>query len=306
MSGPKRPVLRFAPSPNGELHLGHAYSALVNQALARKLDGSLLLRIEDIDTQRCTPALEKQMLEDLEWIGLEWEGKVLRQSQSMDRYQETLEALEQEGLVYPSTMSRGEIRRQIELNEESSGNPWPRDPDGVPLYPGKERELDADAREQLKGQSATIAFRLDMHQALERMAAIPSWREHGAGPAGESGSCSIDPAKWGDVLLGRKDVPASYHLCCVLDDALTGIDLVVRGRDLFAATAVHRLLQELLGLPVPDYYHHDLILDETGRKLSKSLKDTSLRQLKDAGLQPDDVKRIIGFDESAVPEFPVL
>lgn len=301
MSGPKRPVLRFAPSPNGELHLGHAYSALVNQTLARKLDASMLLRIEDIDTKRCTPALEKQMLEDLEWIGFEWEGEVLRQSQSMGRYRETLETLEQEGLIYPSTMSRGEIRRQIELSEETSGNPWPRDPDGVPLYPGKERKLDGKARDRLKDQGAAIAFRLDMHLALKRLEAIPSWREHGAGPAGESGTSSIDPAIWGDVLLGRKDVPASYHLCCVLDDALTGIDLVVRGRDLFAATSVHRLLQELLGLPVPDYYHHDLILDETGRKLSKSLKDTSLRQLKDAGFQPDDIRRMIGFDESRIP-----
>ena len=279
-------VFRFAPSPNGALHLGHAYSALVNFEMAREAGGQFLLRMEDIDTERCSPALERGILEDLEWLGVEWDGPVRRQSEHFEEYRAALDTLEAEGLVYRSWLSRSEIRRMVEAKEEVLGG-WPRDPDGAPLYPGGRHEA-GDAE-------ASYLLRLDMEQAAERIGLPQDWAEGGAGPQGETGKVSIDPAAWGDIVLARRDTPTSYNLSVVLDDALQGVTHVVRGRDLFHATSVHVVLQELLGLPRPFYVHHDLVLAEDGRKLSKSNRDTSLKALREAGLTPGDIRRMIGL-----------
>ena len=294
-AGDNRAVFRFAPSPNGLLHLGHAYSALVNLRMARACGAAMLLRIEDIDTVRCTPANEKRMLEDLEWIGFEWDGEPLRQSARFEAYREVLDDLFDEGLVYPAMLSRRQIAEEVEAIT-AKGATWRSDPDGAPIYPGSERSLSMRERAALVEQGSDFALRLDMGEALSRLTAPLFWNETGAGPDGETGTVPADPGRWGDVVLGRKEIPASYHLSCVLDDAAQGITQIVRGRDLFHATSVHRLLQEILHLPVPTYHHHDLILDGTGRKLSKSKGDTALRHLREAGMTPADIHRMIGLD----------
>ncbi|MCR4265531.1 tRNA glutamyl-Q(34) synthetase GluQRS [Nitratireductor sp. ZSWI3] len=288
------PVFRFAPSPNGELHLGHAYSALFNRRLADEAGGRFLLRIEDIDTTRCTPQFEQSIFRDLKWLGLEWETPVRRQSEHFADYREALDRLIDAGLVYPAFMSRGEVRARI-VEMEASGRPWPRDPDGAPHYPGDDRHLAGRQRRQRIAEGIPFAWRLDMARTLAHIRAPLAWSEAGSGPQGETGAVPADPGAWGDVVIARKEVPASYHLSVVVDDALQGITHVVRGRDLFHATAVHRLLQELLGLPVPLYHHHGLILDEDGRKLSKSRGDTTLAALRAAGITPADIARMVGL-----------
>ncbi|RCS24045.1 tRNA glutamyl-Q(34) synthetase GluQRS [Phyllobacterium salinisoli] len=289
-----RPVFRFAPSPNGLLHLGHAYSALLNARMAGENGGCFLLRIEDIDTARCTPELEKRMIDDLHWLGLSWEEPVRRQSQHFADYQTALDVLIEAGLVYPAFMSRGEVRARIE-ERMGEGGEWPHDPDGVPLYPEDERTMSQSERRRRIADGEPFAWRLDVPRAMIRYGRNLFWDESGAGPEGETGRIAADPARWGDVVIARKETPTSYHLSVVIDDALQGITHVVRGRDLFHATAVHRLLQEILGLPVPLYHHHDLIVDEHGRKLSKSRGDTALAALRQAGLQPEDIRRQVGL-----------
>ncbi|CAN0655250.1 Glutamyl-Q tRNA(Asp) synthetase [Nitratireductor aquimarinus] len=292
-----RPVFRFAPSPNGQLHLGHAYSALLNHQMAREADGRFLLRMEDIDVTRCTPELERGVLHDLAWLGLNWEQPVRRQSEHFDDYRAALEQLVEAELVYPAFMSRGEVRASIACYE-ADGASWPRDPDGAPVYPGDDRYLTPEEREARIAEGAAFAWRLDMRAAIAHVGKPLFWDETGQGPKGETGSVAADPEAWGDVVIARKEIPASYHLSVVVDDALQGVSHVVRGRDLFYATAVHRLLQELLGLPVPQYHHHDLILDDDGRKLSKSRGDTSLDALRASGATPEDFRRMIGFPVS--------
>jgi glutamyl-Q tRNA(Asp) synthetase len=288
------PILRFAPSPNGLLHLGHAYSALLNLQMARALGGEILLRIEDIDIERCTPELESRMLRDLEWIGFEWDAEPVRQSQHLEQYRDVLHILLAENLVYPAMLSRRQIRQRIEQHT-ALGKSWPCDPEGVPLYPGDERDLEAAERQAIIEGEFPYALRLDMQSALASVKRPIFWPETGSGPDGETGEIAANPAKWGDVILGRKLVPASYHLSCVLDDHNQGITHIVRGRDLFHATAVHRLLQEILHLDVPLYHHHELILDETGWKLSKSNSSTAICQLREAGLTPFDIRRMVGL-----------
>lgn len=288
------PVFRFAPSPNGALHLGHACSALLNQKMARAAGGRMLLRIEDIDQTRCTPKLEQEMLEDLRWIGFEWEGEPRRQSQHFTDYQSALDVLRDAGLVYPSFMTRGEIRRVVDEKTAERGF-WPSDPDGSPLYPGEEREWPSDKQQQTIDRQANHMWRLNMAAARDHTGHDLYWSETGAGPEGQSGEQAATPADWGDVILARSDTPTSYHLAVVVDDALQGVSHVVRGRDLFHATSVHRLLQSLLGLPAPLYHHHDLILAEDGRKLSKSASDTSLSALREVGVTPKDIRRMVGL-----------
>lgn len=289
-----RPVFRFAPSPNGELHLGHAYSALLNDRFSRETGGRLLLRIEDIDSARCTPAYEDGILRDLAWLGIGWEEPVRRQSDHFADYAEALERLTDAGLAYPSFMTRGEVRAMIS-EAETDGRQWPRDPDGVPLFPTVERGLGERERGARMAAGEPYAWRLDIDAAVARAGRGLFWDEHGAGPAGETGRITADPAAWGDVVIARKEVPTSYHLSVVVDDALQGVTDVVRGRDLFHATAVQRLLQELLGLSVPAYVHHDLVLGADGRKLSKSRGDTGLAALRQAGLTPHDIRRMVGL-----------
>jgi glutamyl-Q tRNA(Asp) synthetase len=285
------PVFRFAPSPNGELHLGHARSALINQRLAQEAAGRFLLRIEDIDLERCTPAFEAAIYRDLAWLGIAWEEPVRRQSEHFADYAAALDRLKNDGLVYPAFMSRGEVRDHI-AGSGPHRSPWPRDPDGAPHYPDVDRLLSKRERARRIASGEAHAWRLDMGAALARLGSPPEWREEGAGPLGESGVVTARPQDWGDVVLARSDTPASYHLAVVVDDALQGVTHVVRGRDLFYATAVHRVLQALLGLPAPLYRHHGLVADSDGRKLSKSRRDTGIAALRDTGVSAAEVRRM--------------
>jgi glutamyl-Q tRNA(Asp) synthetase len=291
-SGPAMPapVFRFAPSPNGHLHLGHALSALMNFAMAQATGGTLLLRIEDIDETRCRPEFEQSIYADLHWLGIAWQEPVRRQSEHLDDYRAALARLAALGLIYPSFESRAEIARLAAEREARGG--WPRDPDGAPLYPGNAKTLGGEEREQRMSTGEPYALRLDMEAALARLGAV-SWQETGAGPGGETASVAAKPSAWGDVILARKETPTSYHLSVVVDDALQGVTHVVRGRDLFWSTSVHRVLQALLDLPVPVYHHHRLILDAGGRKLAKSTRSTALRELRARGMTPVDIRRMV-------------
>ena len=294
MSTRQRPVFRFAPSPNGALHLGHAHSALLNHDRARAARGRFLLRIEDIDTARCTPEFEQGIYEDLAWLGIEWEEPVRRQSEHFDEYRAALDRLVKDGLAYPAFLSRGEVRGLI-ADAEEAGEHWPHDPDGVPLYPGTDRDLSPRVRARRMKAGEPFAWRLDMEKAVAAAGGPLHWEERGMGPEGETGRLRAQPELWGDVVLARKDVPTSYQLSVVVDDALQGVTEVVRGRDLFHATSVQRLLQTLLGLPAPAYYHHELVLGPDGRKLSKSQRDTGLKALREAGVTPAQVRRMVGL-----------
>jgi glutamyl-Q tRNA(Asp) synthetase len=285
-------AFRFAPSPNGYLHLGHAYSALLNFDSARRAGGRLLLRIEDIDTARCKPEFETAIYQDLAWLGMTWETPVRRQSAHLADYRQAIDRLSVQGLVYPSFESRAEMARLVAQREAHA--PWPRDPDGVPLYPGAAKALSPGARARWLESDAPFALRLDMAAACARAGAL-GWIEHGEGPDGATGTVTARPQAWGDVILARKETPTSYHLSVTIDDALQGVTDVVRGQDLFWSTSVHRLLQRLLGLPQPAYRHHRLILDGEGRKLSKSTQATGLRELRAAGATPADVRSLVGL-----------
>ncbi len=286
------PVFRFAPSSNGYLHLGHAFSALLNHDLARRSGGTFLLRIENINSARCRPEFELAIYQDLAWLGITWEEPVRRQSDHLPLYAQALARLTRQGLIYPAFESRAEIARMV-AGRDSMGF-WPRDPDGVPLYPGTAEDLSAAERDRRTGSGAPYALRLDMAAACRRAGDL-NWREQGQGPDGETGTIAASPQAWGDVILARKETPTSYHLSVVVDDALQGVSEVVRGQDLFWATSVHRLLQRLLDLPEPVYRHHPLLRDADGRKLSKSSASTGLRELRAAGFSPQDIRRMVGL-----------
>ena len=285
----RAPILRFAPSPNGTLHLGHAYSALLNARMARETGGTLLLRMEDIDRERCRPDYVAAIEEDLRWLGLEWSLPVRVQSAHLPTYSAVLDGLARRGLVYPCFCTRGTIQAVI------AGRPgWPADPDGAPLYPGTCKAMAPAERAWRLASGQAPSFRLDMDRALALEAEPLDWLE--CGEAGDRPRHVLaTPAAWGDALIGRRDVPTSYHLAVVTDDAAQGVTDVVRGQDLFRATGLHRLLQRLVGVEAPRYHHHRLILDETGRKLSKSRQAPSLRALRLAGQDPAAVRRRLGF-----------
>ena len=283
-----QPVFRFAPSPNGQLHLGHAYSALLNAHMANKTGGRFLLRMEDIDTARCTPQLEQGIYDDLHWLGLKWEQPVRRQSEHFGEYRNALTKLADKDLVYPAFLSRTEVR-EIIGEAHAKGQEWPADPDGTPLYPQGERDWSEKQQMERIASGAPYAWRLNMDKALASTGETLFWNERDKGPL------AANPAQWGDVVIARKDTPTSYHLSVVVDDALQGITHIVRGRDLFHATSVHRLLQKLLGLPEPLYYHHDLVLGDDGLKLSKSRKDNALASLREQGWTPDQIKSTLNL-----------
>ena len=288
---PAPPVFRFAPSPNGYLHLGHALSALINHDMAAASGGRMLLRIEDIDIARCRPEYEAAIHQDLAWLGIGYERPVRRQSEHVDAYRDALERLKAMDLVYPAFMSRGEVKRAV-ASEEEAGRPWPRDPDGAPLYPAADRLRPVHDGAARMAAGEQHVWRLDMGKALKIAGELPAFFETGPDHAGTQ---RLDPSVWGDVMLWRWDAPSSYHLSVVVDDALQAVTHVVRGLDLFAATPVHRLLQTLLGLPAPVYHHHRLILDENGRKLSKSQGDTALAALRASGLSAIDIRQRVGL-----------
>lgn len=289
-------VCRFAPSPNGPLHLGHAFSALVNHRAAEVAGGRFLVRIEDVDTARCKPEHEAAIMADLEWLGCPPSEPPTRQSDHFDVYEATLARLEAEGLVYPAFESRAEIARAV-IAREIAGN-WPRDPDGVPLYPFRRNDVSDEDRARRRAAGDPYVLRLDMAKAVARVGTI-YWQEAQGNPLGRPVSVTADPLGWGDVVLARKDAPASYHLAVVLDDAAQSISHVIRGKDLFQATSIHRLLQELLGLPAPVYHHHRLILDIDGRKLAKSTGARSLATFRTTGATQDDIRRLINLPPRA-------
>lgn len=294
------PVFRFAPSPNGHLHCGHALSAFLNVQMAADLHGQCLLRIEDIDTIRCTEALIRDMLDDLNWLGLSFAPHVLRQSTRFAQYREALDILEAKGLLYRAYLTRAEVKNYVE-EQETRGFIWPRDPDGAPHYPRDELVLSESELNARRASSDAYAVRLDMQSALAQVQTPLSWSEYPCELKSDDmylkNEIKADPSAWGDVVLARKDTPTSYHLSVVVDDAFQGVSDVLRGRDLQAATSVHRLLQELLDLPEPRYRHHHLVRTNEGRKLSKSARDVSLRELRASGCRADDILQYIGLCE---------
>lgn len=271
-------IFRFAPSPNGRLHLGHAYSALLNERLAERVQGRFLVRIEDIDTTRCTAELARHCLEDLAWLGLSWEVPVRVQSEHWADYQAAAAQLQALGLLYPCFCTRKEVA------EVSTAQ----DPDGAPLYAGTCRHLFAKEAQARIQADMPYALRLDMTKA---MAHIPPPYHYPRFSPADMTEENVEalPARWGDVVLVRKETPTSYHLAVVVDDALQSVTHVVRGVDLEAATDVHVLLQRLLNLPTPRYYHHPLITEPAGEKLAKSRNSESLADLRARGVQPQDI-----------------
>lgn len=288
-----KPVFRFAPSPNGRLHLGHALSALVNERLAARFGGSLLLRIEDIDLTRCRPDYERAIHDDLAWLGIRFDGAVRRQSEHFDDYRAVLGRLQAKGLIYPCFCSRQEIKQAVVAQEAETGRPWPRDPDGSPLYPGTCRSSSADEATARIAAGEAHVLRLAMGRALATIGGEVSYRLFDE--AGGERVIAARPARWGDVVLARKDVPTSYHLSVVVDDALQGVSHVVRGRDLEAATDIHVVLQRLLGLPTPRYHFHRLLIDESGQKLAKSRLSESLADLRKRGVSAAEIRAQLGF-----------
>jgi len=285
-------VTRFAPSPTGFLHLGHAYAAFRAYDAARAGGGRFLLRIEDIDSTRCRPEYERAILEDLRWLGIAWEEPVRRQSEHFADYAAALAKLEAAGLVYPCFCTRKEIAAEI---ARAGIAPSAADNGGEDAYPGTCRALPEAMRARRVAEGAAYALRLDMAKARARHPGILQFVEHGGGPNGETGTQTAQPELSGDIVLARKELPTSYHLAVVVDDALQGVTLVTRGDDLFSATGIQRLLQALLGLPVPDYAHHPLVLDAEGRKFSKRDRGVTLASLCEKGETPASLRAMLGI-----------
>lgn len=268
-------VTRFAPSPSGRLHLGHAFSALTGWTLARACGGQFRLRIEDIDRTRCRPEHEAGEIEDLRWLGIGWDGPVLRQSERLPVYAAAFDRLRAMGLEYPCFCTRADVAAAARA---------PHGPEGI-VYPGTCRALSAAERAERMAREA-FAWRLDVAAALGVTGPL-TWRDV------EAGTIAADPLKGGDVVVGRKELGVSYHIAVVVDDAAQGVTDVVRGRDLFEATHVQRLLQALLGLPEPVYRHHALILGPDGRRLAKRDGAASLASLRDSGATPADIRALL-------------
>lgn len=274
---------RFAPSPTGHLHKGHAYSALLSYRLATENKGRFHLRIEDIDHTRCTPGNTQQIYDDLHWLGLEWESPVRIQSEHLDDFAAAAKQLEDAGWLYPCFCTRKEILREIETAGDA-----PHGAEG-PLYPGLCRDLSADERQTRIAAGESHAMRLDLERALTHLKGAPSWTDALKGP--QEGK----PETLGDAVIVRKDIGTSYHLAVVHDDALQGITDIVRGVDLFESTHIHRVLQELLGYPEPTYHHHDLLTDENGERLAKRNQSITLKSLRESGLTPDSLRESLKF-----------
>lgn len=288
--GPDGVATRFAPSPTGRLHLGHALSAITGFEMARRFDGRFLLRIEDIDAVRCRPEFEADIHDVLGWLGLTWETPVLRQSEHIPDYVAAARRLGDLGLLYPCFATRTEI--------QAAARPGSVDPDGAPIYPGLHRGLSRAEVAARRSAGEPFAMRLDMERAITFAktqfgeAAFGFWELDASMTPRR---VTIDPLRWGDAVIQRKDIATSYHLSVVVDDARQGVTLVTRGIDLRPATDIHRLLQMLLGLPEPVYLHHGLLTDSTGRKLAKSQAAPSLAELRQQGLTPADIRRRIGL-----------
>lgn len=274
-------VARFAPSPTGYLHLGHAYSALFSHACARAAGGRFLLRMEDIDSGRCRPEFDAAIREDLAWLGLRWEEPVRRQSEHMADYAAALDRLASDGLLYPCFCTRREIQDEVARSPHA-----PHGPDGV-LYPGTCRTCSTSERAERIAAGQAHCLRLDMGEAVKRAGRL-TWVDRAAGEQ------IARPEVFGDVVLARKDTPTSYHLAVTWDDALQGVTLVTRGTDLFESTHVHRLLQALLDLPTPDYHHHGLLVGPDGKRYAKRDQSLTLRALRESGKTAEEVLGMVG------------
>jgi glutamyl-Q tRNA(Asp) synthetase len=272
-------VTRFAPSPTGYLHLGHAYAALVAWRRAREVGGRFLLRLEDIDATRCQPAFAAAILEDLGWLGLDWDGPVRVQSEYFGEYRGVLDALAARGLIYPCFCTRAEVAREAARSASA-----PHAPDGTPRYPGTCRRRTPDEQASRMAAGQPYALRLDVDRALAVVAAPLTFEEEG------EGTIICQPARFGDIVLARKDTPASYHLCVTHDDAVQGVTLVTRAVDLEPVTDLHRLIQALMGWPTPRYAHHKLLADANGRRLAKRDKAATLRDLRAQSYAPAEVR----------------
>lgn len=283
-------AFRFAPSPNGELHLGHARSALIGHEMSRRLGGRFLVRIEDIDTARCREEFVRSIFTDLAWLGIAWEEPVLRQSARFGDYALAARRLTEQGLLYPCFASRAETAAAADRNSLGL------DPEGVPLYPELHKNLSRAEIAERTARSEPFALRIDMEKAVARARALLDGRPLSFTELDADLACraviEAHPERWGDAVLVRKDTPASYHLAVVVDDAFQGITHVTRGLDLSAATGIHRLLQVLLGFKEPLYHHHPLLFDAEGRKLSKSIGSVPLRALRAEGVSADAVRRL--------------
>lgn len=280
-------VTRFAPSPTGLLHIGHAYSALLAYEAVPRGAGRFILRIEDIDQTRSKPEYIDALKEDLAWLRIKWEEPTRQQSKHFAEYKEALDKLDAKGFLYPCFCTRAAIAEEIARSVSA-----PHGPEG-PLYPGKCRDL-PEAKRESRMKREPYALRLDVARAKEKLSSL-AFTEWGEGPDGETGDVRVDPALLGDIVLARKDLPASYHLAAVVDDARQGMTLIVRGQDLFHATHVQRLLQAVLGYPTPAYQHHKLILDAHGKKFSKRDHGVTLRALRESGKTPKDIREMVGL-----------
>lgn len=281
-------VTRFAPSPTGYMHLGHAFAAITAHDTAKRSGGRFLLRVEDIDSSRCRAEFEQAIHEDLVWLELNWEKPALRQAERFDAYRGALAQLDSQGLLYPCFCTRSDIATEIARAAEA--------PHGSEraIYPGTCRTHRQSERNARMKAGTSYALRLDVQRAAEHAGAL-SIEERGNAPSGGHGIVTVDPTLFGDIVLARKDTPASYHLAVVVDDAFQGVTVVTRGTDLFAATHVQRLLQALLNLPAPAYAHHRLILDEHGRKFSKRDRAVTLRELRASGITPEQIREQLGL-----------
>ncbi len=285
-------ITRFAPSPTGRLHLGHAFSALTAFDAARAAGGVCLLRIEDIDLTRCTPEFEAGVYEDLAWLGLDWPRPVRRQSDHLPEYSRALGRLARDGLVYRCFKTRKQIAEEIGRAPHYPGE----GPEGL-IYPGPDTPLSEAEEVDRLARGEAYAWRLSLKACREALGArydALTFIEEGEGPEGEHGAIAARPDLLGDAILARKDVGASYHMACVHDDALQGVTHVIRGHDLFFATHLHRLLQALLDLPVPVWHHHRLLTDNTGRRYAKRDRSLTLEALRQAGVTPEDIRERVG------------
>jgi len=287
------PIFRFAPSPNGLLHLGHAYCALLNARMAQQLGGQCLLRYEDIDKSRCRKEFYDAIERDLGWLGLNYPQAKRYQSQHLADYDARLRQLIQEKLVYPAFLTRGAVRAYIA--QQPNADNWPQDPDGAPLYPTFERDITEQELKKRMKLGKDFAWRLNMTAALNCVGQDLYFLETDPKAPNTGSMVRAQPQIWGDVVLARRDIGTSYHLAVVVDDALQQISHVVRGRDLFAATHLHRLLQELFGFSTPLYHHHRLILDEAGGKLSKSTNATALATLREQGISAAAIRDMLSL-----------
>lgn len=276
-------ITRFAPSPTGKLHPGHAYSALAAWQFARQHHARFLLRIEDIDTQRCRPEFSELIETDLRWLGLDWERPVLRQSEHVHEYQRVAHQLQERGLLYPCFCSRRDIQTELEASGHTPQENRPA------VYPGICRGLSESEQQDRIAAGEEYSLRLNLEQALRQLPSQLSWNDR------IHGKQLIQPQLLGDVILVRRDIGCSYHLCVTVDDARQQITHIVRGQDLFESTHVHRILQALLAFPVPEYLHHPLITDERGERLAKRLGSESLQSIRERGISAAEFLHGAGF-----------